>query len=671
MTRRQSTQPQWKPGHIAALTASLGLALALATSTQVMAQASAPPPLEAYGALPQLEMVQLSPTGRRIAFVTTTDEQRVLGVFDREAATSSPSIGVSSVKVRDIQWIDDSRVLVTTSQSLAVPDTERERMELFQGNIYDTRNGRTARVLHNTPNLYPVLLETPSVVANGGDPLVLVRAFASSSDGSRSRELDLYQIDAGNGRARRHEAMPREVNEYVLDASGRSVARTTYDDTSHVWVLQLKNASGFREVWRTTEDLDVPNLIGLGLNGDSVIVAAERPDLNPPGRERVHYFDVNLETGVWRPLRFDFVPQGLIFHPATRRLIGATRLNEDGAIYAFADEAADELWYGVEGVLGDQHPSLVSWTSDLKAAVVFTSGNNDSGTYHLIDLVQGTHQEVGHAYRAIADDQVAPVTPISYRAQDGLEIHGYLTTPRGREARDLPLVVLVHGGPEARDTPGFDWWSQALASRGYAVLQANYRGSSGYGEAFTEAGHGEWGRKMQTDLSDGVRWLVDRGTVDPRRVCIVGASYGGYAAMAGPTLDPGVYRCAAAVSGVSDLRRMILNQGGGDVRNTNSAVRYWNRFMGGTGADDRSLDAYSPAQQANQADAPMLLLHGRDDSVVPLEQSQMMADALQRAGKPYELIVLDGEDHWLSRGHTRGRMLAEIVRFLEAQNPPN
>lgn len=303
--------------------------------------------------------------------------------------------------------------------------------------------------------------------------------------------------------------------------------------------------------------------------------------------------------------------------------------------------------------------------------MVFTSGNNDSGTYHLIDLVQGTHQEVGHAYRAIADDQVAPVTPISYRAQDGLEIHGYLTTPRGREARDLPLVVLVHGGPEARDTPGFDWWSQALASRGYAVLQANYRGSSGYGEAFTEAGHGEWGRKMQTDLSDGVRWLVDRGTVDPRRVCIVGASYGGYAAMAGPTLDPGVYRCAAAVSGVSDLRRMILNQGGGDVRNTNSAVRYWNRFMGGTGADDRSLDAYSPAQQANQADAPMLLLHGRDDSVVPLEQSQMMADALQRAGKPYELIVLDGEDHWLSRGHTRGRMLAEIVRFLEAQNPPN
>jgi dipeptidyl aminopeptidase/acylaminoacyl peptidase len=185
------------------------------------------------------------------------------------------------------------------------------------------------------------------------------------------------------------------------------------------------------------------------------------------------------------------------------------------------------------------------------------------------------------------------------------------------------------------------------------------------------AGYGEWGRKMQTDLSDGVRSLVAQGVVDPRRVCIVGASYGGYAALAGPTLDPGVYRCAASVAGVSDLRRMIAYAAVRGERGDNATVRYWNRFMGGDGPDDRSLDARSPARMADRADAPILLIHGRDDTVVPLDQSRAMADALRSAGKPYQFVELGGEDHWLSRAETRQRMLREVVGFLETHNPPD
>jgi len=217
--------------------------------------------------------------------------------------------------------------------------------------------------------------------------------------------------------------------------------------------------------------------------------------------------------------------------------------------------------------------------------------------------------------------------------------------------------------------PGFDWWAQALASRGYAVLQANFRGSTGYGAEFLEAGYGEWGRKMQTDLSDGVRHLAGQGMIDPSRVCIVGGSYGGYAAMAGPTLDRGVYRCAVAVAGVSDLRRMVAHEADTGGRRDSEAVRYWNRFMGAERLGDRSLDERSPARLAQQADAPILLLHGRDDTVVPIEQSRLMASALRRANKPFEFIELAGEDHWLSRAETRQKMLAETVRFLQANNP--
>jgi dipeptidyl aminopeptidase/acylaminoacyl peptidase len=239
--------------------------------------------------------------------------------------------------------------------------------------------------------------------------------------------------------------------------------------------------------------------------------------------------------------------------------------------------------------------------------------------------------------------------------------------PPGRDPKGLPLVVLPHGGPASRDTPGFDWWAQALASRGYAVLQPNFRGSDGFGRGFREAGYGQWGRKMQTDLSDGVRYLAGQGTIDPARVCIVGASYGGYAALAGATLDTGVYRCAAAVAGVSDLKRMLASQP--DYGRT-STTRYWSRFMGVEGRNDPQLTALSPVAFADRVTIPILLVHGLDDTVVRYEQSEMMAKALRRAGKPVEFITLAGEDHWLSRGATRLQMLEAVAAFLEKHNPP-
>jgi dipeptidyl aminopeptidase/acylaminoacyl peptidase len=232
-------------------------------------------------------------------------------------------------------------------------------------------------------------------------------------------------------------------------------------------------------------------------------------------------------------------------------------------------------------------------------------------------------------------------------------------------------VVFPHGGPAVRDEPGFDWWAQAMASQGYAVLQVNYRGSDGFGWKFLAAGFGEWGRKMQTDLSDGVRYLAAQGTIDPARVCIVGASYGGYAALAGATLDTGVYRCAVDVSGPSNLAKLIAWGKGREGRQGVGIERYWSRYMGVQDAADPKLAAISPASQAAKATIPILVIHGKDDTVVPFEQSQMMVDALRRAGKDVDFVVLEHEDHWLSRSDTRQQMLQATVDFLEKHNPPS
>jgi dipeptidyl aminopeptidase/acylaminoacyl peptidase len=232
------------------------------------------------------------------------------------------------------------------------------------------------------------------------------------------------------------------------------------------------------------------------------------------------------------------------------------------------------------------------------------------------------------------------------------------------------LVLLPHGGPAARDVDGFDWLAHALASRGYAVLQPNFRGSDGFGKAWEQAGHGEWGiGVMQHDLTDGVAALVAAGIADPERVCVVGASYGGYAALAGATFTPELYRCAAAIAGVADLAIMLSFE-----RNTAGAasttLSYWRMAMGvdETGAESGSvterLRAASPAAHAERVRAPVLLIHGRDDTVVPITQSRLMERALAAAGKDVQLVELDGEDHWLSGATTRLETLKVLDAFL-------
>jgi dipeptidyl aminopeptidase/acylaminoacyl peptidase len=297
-------------------------------------------------------------------------------------------------------------------------------------------------------------------------------------------------------------------------------------------------------------------------------------------------------------------------------------------------------------------------------------GKTTGAAYVLVDLDGKKVTRVGNLYAGIESADIAAVKPISYAASDGMQINGYLTLPNGKATRNLPLIVMPHGGPASRDDLSFDWFAQALASRGYLVLQPNFRGSEGLGQKVEEAGYGEWGRKMQTDLSDGVRALTKLGIADPNKVCIVGASYGGYAALAGATLDADVYRCAVSVAGISDLKELLESSTYSPVLDETRSFRYLLRYLGAVNAKDPVVAGRSPLKHVQNVKNPILLIHGDNDSVVPLSQSQDMSDALRKAGKPHEFVKLKLEDHWLSKADTRLQMLQAVVKFLEVNNPP-
>lgn len=627
--------------------------------------APSPAPLEAYGATPAIEHIQLSPTGELIARVTVMGETRALAVTRLADGENLFVADIGVFKVRDLRWIGEGRVLVVTSQTRNIASLGVPRSELFFGQVIDLETQRVVQVLDRTPDVLAVLYGPASVRSTSDGDTLFVRGVNVSNG-----QINLHRIDLRTGRGRSVAYMDRTTEDYVLDGEGEVIAIARYNELTGRWTLRLPEGRDHREAWAVDAPVDLPAFHGMGRTPRTVVVGADRPDLaSEDSGSSDALFEVNVDTGDWSRLPFEHHQDFLVHHPQTRLLIGAGRIEEDGVRYEFLDPQASRRWQSIERAFRGKAPELVSWNDALSRVVVFND-TGEAGQYQLVDFDRGVADILADAYPAIAPEQVGAVRPIQYAAEDGLQIHGYLTLPPGvAEPSGLPLVVLAHGGPASQDVAGFDWWAQALASRGYAVLQANFRGSTGYGRPFLEAGYGEWGRKMQTDLSDGVRWLSAEGVIDPARVCIVGASYGGYAAMAGLTLDSGVYRCGVSVGGVSDLRRMVNREARLEADSDSQTVRYWNRFMGAERLNDRGLDDLSPAHLAASADGPLLLIHGKDDTVVPIEQSRVMAEALRRAGKPVEFVELPGEDHWLSRSETRRRMLVETVGFLGANNP--
>jgi dipeptidyl aminopeptidase/acylaminoacyl peptidase len=637
-------------------------------------------PIEAYGKLPTIDPDQfaLSPAGDRIAFVASAGAGRQLVVRELTGKTLA-AINITKNKVRYLRWAGEGHVLLGTSSTLNNMDSSQSAIEeASQVVVLNLDTGKSFAVFQQQGlKVWPQVVGDYGAFQVGGKWYGYFGGITLMGSGNSFIDLantssqtaytpdhwwsDVYRVNLDTGVHEKVSGGAERLSGRAVGPGGEIVAHSEYDERTAKWAL-FAGAGGDHKVAEQDSPLHDIGLIGLGRRPGTVAVRST-------ATENAGLYEFDLAHGdAQTPLLQGEVIDGYRTD-RNNYLVGAV-VERDRPVTVFLDPKIQAAFERAAKPFSKLNVTYVSADDTWTKWILLTDGDGDSGSYYLVDLNKGTAEMVATMYPDIDTPDVGPVRMIEYKAADGLALKGVLTLPPGKgDAKNLPVVILPHGGPEDHDTLGFNWLAQAFASQGYAVFQPNFRGSDGSTVALRDAGYGQWGRKMETDLSDGLAELARRGIVDPKRACIVGASYGGYAALAGVTVQHGVYRCAVSYAGPADLNN-LLRWSTDRYGQQSATFRYWKKFMGAKSEGDSSLHDISPAALAAKADAPILLIHGKNDSVVPIEQSRIMANALRGAGKPVEYVELDGEDHGLSGEASRVQMLKAAVEFVKKNNPP-
>lgn len=647
-----------------------------AAATLAGAARAEPPPAAAFGRIPAIQQAAIAPNGQNIALLGGPPDDRSLTF----AVVDQPGLKVlklGDVETIGVRWAGDAYVLAKVAYWKQFDSKHNYHLER---NIAVTPEGKAvSRLLDGDMDSQYMVDQPVAGVVGGANPRAIVLGLTMSAGAAqdsntrmaRKGEKDVFQrvlwsVDPANGRGARLELGDFDTQYWDVDLAGEARVRVEVDELTHrlnlhvrakrakTWTRMISDAD--EDSWGGYEGYSDPDdaVYLQSASGDAVqIVRRKLPDGAP--------------EPVGRPVTGS--TPTLIWDETRGTAVGVASGGERRQV-----EWLDAELGGIQGALArafkDKTVELMGWSSDRSRYVVRVASASSPGVWYLFDRPKKELSPIGEEYPELKDASFGPTRWMPYKARDGLEIPAYLTLPPGpaQPGRKPPLIVLPHGGPAARDDDDFDWLTQFLATRGYAVLRPQFRGSAGFGRPFLLAGRGEWGGKVQTDLLDGVAALAAQGQVDTTRTCIVGWSFGGYAALAGASLHPEAYRCAASMAGISDLGLLIgesLRAYGAE----SASLRDLRRQLAEAGIE--KLRATSPLRQASAVQAPVLLMHGDQDTTVPIEQSRLMAEALKAAGKPVDFVTFAGEDHYLLKSAPRTRMLETLGAFLAKNLPVN
>lgn len=609
-------------------------------------------PVEAFTARSEFGTAKLSPRGSHFGFIHRSDGETKVVLVDSDTLEAVHTIRVDEdYGLRWFRWAGEDRVLLSI-------ETRQWFWSTTQLLVFDMATRQTSSIGFDDqgPEGDDVLFV---------DPYGRYVVLSVSEDWKTDPDVWRFPLDgSGSDAAVKIESRKNGIVEWFADNSGvvRLGLGITMGRSAIIYYRSGPNERFKRvaKIKRHDEDNDFWNVLGIFEGRDTGYAIVQ--DLN--GRQVLREFDYS--TG----------EAGRLVHAQPGWDVDDVNLDGDDVLgIRYTDDEIRTVWFDedmgraqreLEQALPQSRIQIIS-RAGIERMLVLEHGPSDPGAIYVYNARARKLDLFANLRPLIDHRQMAVPRGVTYTARDGQQIRAYLTLPKGREPRDLPLVILPHGGPYGiRDTLRFEDWSQLLANRGYAVLQPNYRGSGGYGEAFETLGDGQIGRAMQDDLDDAMDWAVGEGIADASRVCLVGASYGGYASLWGVIRNPERYRCAASFAGVTDYDAQIKYSGKSLPRRYR---KEWKHRLRGTGEGKIDLDEVSPVHQVAHLNRPVLLAHGKKDTRVPFSQFEEMADAAKEAGKEIELLELD-DNHHLTKEESAREWLEALVAFLAKHNPP-
>lgn len=613
-------------------------------------------PVETFAKLPFIEMARLSPDGTHIAglFAIGDEQQILIAPLDFEADKVKKVQIPDGTEISSIRWVNDDNILVSI---YGLAQVRTDQWYISRMIAISRKTGALTKLLWKeaAQNAADVLW-----AATDGSPNILAAVQGSIYSSDEAFWPTVYRLDVETGKKQVETKGRQYVMDWGADQRGKVRIGVGYNDRNQQSRLLYapENSRSFRIVDKADlgeeEDLNLPFLFIPGT--DNALVIKENSRGNAAVIERNLLTDQDIRT-VYEAQDDDAA--GVVLSYDGSKLLGI-RLGGKGKGVDWLDPDLKKAQEYLDQAAPMAEVRIQSLSRDQSKMLVHIGTSDNPGLIYFFDAKGQALSKFVAVNEAIEGRRLARAKYVQYKARDGLEIEGVLTLPRGREAKGLPLVMMPHGGPWAHDSLTYDYWAQFLADRGYAVLQPNFRGSTGYGDDFVKKGQGQLGFAMQDDLTDGIKWAVGENIADPARVCIVGASYGGYAAMWGIVKDPDLYRCAIAISGVSALRKEV-NDFGGSLRE-NLYKGHWKKMT-------PDFNAVSPLYAVDRIKTPLLLIHGVKDVTVDHKQSVLMQKAMLKAGKSSEFVSLENADHYFSRGADRLTLLQSMEAFLAKHNP--
>ena len=667
---------------------------------RVVVEESNVPSIEDLVAEPTVSNMELSPNGKFVAGVRRDGDNYFLVVAD----VTKPEIQFTGtrfedLRIFDVRWANDDRIVVEAAarfdgntRSLLPQEKwyDPGQRAFWVPALYGINRDGTDLIRYfegdrQMDNIFTQVEFLSFLRSKPGTMLVTLRAPEINNKLSGGFELggaDVYEVNTKTGEFQLYERGNARTQTYETDKDGQLRYRidTNSLGNRNIYYVAESNERG-KVKWTKGAEIDIVDVID-ELESPfkfQLIAPAEQAPLffaldRLEGQDRQALYVYNIQTGehvetVAEHPEFDM--GGAIFDPNTDELIGVWWEGEKSDMIMFDPEDQRHV-EALFSYVGDQkNLQILDMSEDGSTWLIAVTGPGHPGYYAVYDKAKVKVTEIAVRNARMAGKATYDVEVFRYKARDGQDLFAYVTMPaEGTSKGPLPFVMYPHGGPQARDSFAFDDMAQLLASRGYVVIQPQFRGSNGFGKRFAEIGYRKWGTLMQEDVEDALNALVAKGVVDPDRGCIKGYSYGGYAAMQGAVKTPDAFRCVIAGGGVYDLREM--QKWSQTVRGSNSPTfQYWTRQLGDPRDNFDDLIARSPARNLDRLKAPVFLFHGRLDDIVPIEQAEILRERLKAAGATFEYVVMEKSGHSFGGYRTSEPVdiRKDILEFLATYNP--